>query len=84
MDWRRLRQVGFLTLALVLAGAVLVMMMIPSLDLRGALVVIQTSRVTTLTFVNAMRSSSIAPLAWLVASITCSVAMKSSPHATHT
>ena len=39
VDWRRLRQVGFLTLALVLAGAVLVMMMIPSLDLRGALVV---------------------------------------------
>jgi len=39
VDWRRLRQRGFLTVAILLAGAVLVTMMIPSLDLRGALVV---------------------------------------------
>jgi len=38
VDWRRLRQHGFLTLAVVLAGAALVSMLIPNLDLRGALV----------------------------------------------
>ena len=38
VDWRRLRQYGFLTVAIVLAGGALVHMMIPSLDLRGALI----------------------------------------------
>jgi len=38
VDWRRLRQYGFLTLAIVLGAAAIVDMLIPSLDLRGALV----------------------------------------------
>jgi len=40
VDWRKLRQRGFLTLAIALAAGVLVTMMIPSLDLRGALVLL--------------------------------------------
>jgi hypothetical protein len=39
-DWRDLRQQGFLTIALVLAGGVLLLMLIPNLDLRGALLMI--------------------------------------------
>lgn len=40
MDWHKLRQQGFLTIALVLAGGVLLHMVIPALDLRGALIMI--------------------------------------------
>jgi hypothetical protein len=39
VDWRRLRQAGFLTAAILLAAAALVNMLVPSLDLRGALIV---------------------------------------------
>lgn len=39
VDWHRLRQQGFLTLAIVLCGAVCVSLIIPNLDLRGALMV---------------------------------------------
>ena len=38
MDWRQLRRHGFLTIAILLAGGVLLGMLIPSLDLRGALI----------------------------------------------
>jgi hypothetical protein len=38
--WRQLRQQGFLTLAIVLASGVIAGMLLPNMDLRGALVVI--------------------------------------------
>jgi len=39
VDFRHLRQHGFLTIAIIFAGALLVTMLIPNLDLRGALMV---------------------------------------------
>jgi hypothetical protein len=38
LDWRHLRQQGFLTLSIVLSGAFLVTVLAPIFDLRGALV----------------------------------------------
>jgi hypothetical protein len=40
MDWRELRQQSFLTLAIVLASAVLMGMVLPNMDLREALITI--------------------------------------------
>lgn len=40
MNWGRLRQQGSLTLSIVLCAGVLLMMLIPALDLRGALMVV--------------------------------------------
>jgi hypothetical protein len=43
MDWhklRQLRQYGFLTLAIVISAMVFISMVIPNLDLRGALILI--------------------------------------------
>jgi hypothetical protein len=40
VDWHRLRQQGFLTLAIVLAGAVLLMLLLPVLDLKEALMIV--------------------------------------------
>jgi hypothetical protein len=38
LNWRRLRQEGFLTVAIVLGSAVLLSMVMPLLDLRGSLI----------------------------------------------
>jgi hypothetical protein len=40
VDWHRLRQQGFLTLAIALAGAVLLMLLLPVLDLKEALMIV--------------------------------------------
>jgi hypothetical protein len=40
LDWRYLRQQGFLTLAIVLAAAVLLGFFLPNMDLREALITI--------------------------------------------
>lgn len=40
MDWRRFAQQGFLTVALVVGAAVIVSMILPNLDFRGAMVLI--------------------------------------------
>jgi hypothetical protein len=40
MDWRHLRQEGFLTLAIVLSSAVIVGILLPNMTLRQALIVI--------------------------------------------
>jgi hypothetical protein len=40
MKWHDLRQQGFLTLAIVLMSGVLVSILIPNLDFRGALILI--------------------------------------------
>lgn len=39
-DWNRLRQVGFLTLAIVLAGTVVIDTLLPSLSWRQALLLV--------------------------------------------
>ena len=40
MDWKHLRQQGFLTLAIVLSSAVLLGFFLPNMDLREALITI--------------------------------------------
>lgn len=40
MDWRHFRQEGFLTLAIVLAAAVLLGMLLPNMDRQEALITI--------------------------------------------
>ena len=40
MDWRHLRQQSCLTIAVVIASAVLIDMLLPALDLKGALIAI--------------------------------------------
>jgi hypothetical protein len=40
LNWRHLRKQGLFTISLVLAGGVLLSMLTPNLDLRGALVLI--------------------------------------------
>jgi hypothetical protein len=40
VDWRRLRQQGFLSLAIIVASAVVVGMLLPHMDLRQALITI--------------------------------------------
>jgi len=40
VNWRHLRQQGFLTLAIVLAASVLLGMLLPHMDLREALITI--------------------------------------------
>jgi hypothetical protein len=40
VDWRRLRQQGFLTLSIVLASGVILTTLFPFMDLRAALITI--------------------------------------------
>jgi hypothetical protein len=40
MDWRHFRQQSFLSLAIIMASAVVVSMLLPNMDLRGALIMI--------------------------------------------
>ena len=40
MDWRHLRQQGFLTMAIALAAAVLLIMILPAMDAREALLTV--------------------------------------------
>jgi hypothetical protein len=40
MDWRHFRQQSFLSLAIIMASAVVVSMLLPNMDLRGALITI--------------------------------------------
>ena len=40
MDWRHLRQQTFLSLSIILASAVITGMLLPNMDLRGALITI--------------------------------------------
>ena len=40
MKWRHLRQQGFLTLAIVLAAAVMLGMVLPNMDLREAILTV--------------------------------------------